>query len=201
MKRLLCLSLLVLSISAPAWAQSQDDDAPGTSTAAQKNRRVEDWLVGAQLFLWSEEMRFKSGSGTNTHVANFNGAVWSAQKETFFYRWGWSGGLFIGTGKAAGGDGGDYNQNRVIFTLFGGQARVFTRLSGRANLGTSVLIFNRGITWPTENSVEAESGKNPNVVPLVDINLRLSKHIDLYQGMGPTADGNTLWRVGANLRF
>ncbi|MNL72794.1 hypothetical protein D3C87_1981620 [compost metagenome] len=85
--------------------------------------------------------------------------------------------------------------------MLGASTRAFYRLSGRINFGTTLMIFNRILEWPDDTNVTAESGKNPNVLAMADLNLRLAKDWELYQGLGHIGDGGTLWRIGLNYRF
>lgn len=206
MKQLLLASFFVF-LALPLWAQDSGDDAEASAPAANatatkgKVRRLDNWNVGVSLIQWSEELRMRQFGVTTNGVANLSGFMVSAQRDYTYLRWGWSWAAHLGSGKANGGNSPLYDQNKISFTMLGASARVFYRVSGRINFGTTLLIFNRMLEWPSETNVTAESGKNPNVTALADLNLRLNKDWELYQGLGHVGEGGTLWRIGANYRF
>jgi hypothetical protein len=209
MKHLLITCFLIF-LSLPLLAQESSEDtgleipAPVAQTAAvgsNKIRRIENWVLGGALMQWSEEMRFRQAGVTKRSVANFNGAILQASKEYTYYRIGWSLGAFVGSGKANGDSPGLYEEGNLVFSVLGAQTRGFYRLNGRVNFGLSFMIFNRNLAWPELNGVTAESGKNPNINGVVDLNVRLFKNWDFYQGIGPMAEGTTLWKIGLNYRY
>ncbi|MFS4457664.1 hypothetical protein [Bdellovibrio sp. HCB2-146] len=205
MKQLLLTSLLVF-LALPLWAQEEGETAtpaPAASATRGRVQRLENWNVGISLVQWSEELRLRQFGVTTNSIANLSGFIISVQKDYTYVRWGWSMGAHIGAGKANGGSPGFYEQNKIAFTMLGASARAFYRLSGRINFGTTLMIFNRVLEWPddTTTNVTAESGKNPNVMAMGDLNLRLAKDWELYQGLGHVGEGGTLWRIGLNYRF
>jgi len=36
---------------------------------------------------------------------------------------------------------------------------------------------------------------------IADMNVRLFRKLDFYQGIGPMAEGTTLWKIGLNYRY
>lgn len=204
MKQLL-LTILLVFLTLPLGAQESNEgtsEAPATaSTTKGKVRRLENWNIGVSLIQWSEELRLRQFGVTTNSIANLSGFLVSVQKDYTYLRWGWSAAAHLGAGNANGGTPGLYEQNKIAFTMFGASARGFYRLSGRINFGTTLMIFNRVLEWPEETNVMAESGKNPNVMAMADLNLRLAKDWELYQGLGHVGDNGTLWRIGLNYRF
>jgi hypothetical protein len=209
MKHLL-LTCFLIFFSLPLMAQDSSDeitlDLPAenqtaTQAPAAKTRRLENWVFGGAVMQWSEEMRFRQAGATRRSVANFNGAILQASKEFTYYRVGWSLGAFVGSGKANGDSPGLYEEGNLVFSVLGAQTRAFYRLNGRVNFGLSFMIFNRNLAWPELNGVSAESGKNPNINGVADLNVRLFKNWDFYQGIGPMAEGTTLWKIGLNYRY
>lgn len=207
MKHLLLTSFLIF-LSRPVLAQESSDEAgleipaPVNQVVAQKKiRRLENWVFGGAVMQWSEEMRFRQAGVTKRSVANFNGAVLQASKEFTFYRVGWSIGGFVGSGKANGDSAALYEEGNLVFSVLGAQTRGFYRLNGRVNFGVTFMIFNRNLAWPELNGVSAESGKNPNINGIADMNVRLFNKWDFYQGIGPMAEGTTLWKIGLNYRY
>lgn len=209
MKHLLVASFLVL-FALPVFAQESaeeiDLDIPGTAapverTAPSRPRYITNWVFGGAVMQWSEEMRFRQNGVTKRTVANFNSAILQAYKEFTFYRAGYSLGFFVGSGKANGDAAGIYDEGNIVYSVLGAQARVFYRLTGRVNFGAAFLAFNRTFAWPDGNGITAESGKNPNLMGLADVNLRLFKNWDFYQGIGPMSDGTTMWKIGLNYRY
>lgn len=211
MKHLL-ITCFLIQLSLPALAQetsadenSAETSAPTTQTTAaakpQKIRRLENWVFGGAVMQWSEEMRYLDAGITKRGVANFNGMVLQASKEYTFYRGGWSIGAFVGSGKANGDSAGLYEEGNLVFSVLGAQIRGFYRLTGRVNLGATFMAFNRNFDWPEVNGVTAASGKNPNLTGVVDLNIRLFQNWDFYQGIGPMAEGTTLWKIGVNYRY
>lgn len=205
MKHLLITGFLIF-LSLPLLAQESSEeisvDTPTPVTKAPaRPRRLDNWVLGGAVMQWSEEMRFRQAGITKRSVSNFNGAILQASKEYTYYRLGWSLGAFVGSGKANGDSPGLYEEGNLVFSILGAQTRGFYRLNGRVNFGVSFMVFNRNLAWPEANGVTAESGKNPNVNGVVDMNLRLFKNWDFYQGIGPMAEGTTLWKIGLNYRY
>lgn len=207
MKHLLITCFLIL-LSLPTLAQETSAGENGAATTqttgtakTKKIRRLENWVFGGGVMQWSEEMRYLQAGATTRGVANFNGIILQAAKEYTFYRWGWSLGAFVGSGKSNGDSTGLYEEGNLVFSVLGAQIRGFYRLTGRVNLGTTFMVFNRNSDWPEVNGVTAASGKNPNLTGVVDLNVRLFQNWDFYQGIGPMSEGTTLWRLGVNYRY
>lgn len=211
MKKLLIACFLVL-LAHPAMAQVNVDDielddgsatsaAPRSVTPAARPRFLNNWVLGGAVMQWSEEMRYRQAGLTKRGVANFNSMILQASKEYTFYRFGWSVGGFVGSGKANGDSPGLYQEGNIVYSVLGAQIRAFYRLTGRVNFGTTVLLFNRNFAWPDATGITAESGKNPNINGVIDMNLRLFNNWDFYQGIGPMAEGTTMWKIGLNYRY
>ncbi len=202
-KIFLFIFFFIFIFSGASWAQELDEDSVGTSSL--KTKQVEHWAVGLGMTQWNEEMRIAQGGVTVGSTANFSGMLVSIQKEFTRYRWGWNFGGLVGSGYANGGsDSGSANsylKTKVSYSLLGASTRIFYRFSGRINFGTSFMIFNRIIEWPSEGSIQASSGKNPNILPVIDLNVRVFNTWELYQGIGPVANGATFWKIGMNYRF
>lgn len=190
------------SVADPSTEESAEE-APVVSAkvAAARNRSSASWNVGLSLLQWNENLKIIQAGTTSSDFANYNGMMVSVQKETIYYRWGYSAAAFLGAGRANGGGMGTYLADRVAFNVIGVQPRIFWRYSGRINVGVSAMAFMKNIDWPTAALETVDSGRKTNIMGLADMNIRLFQKYDLYQGIGPLAEGSTLWRVGVNYRF
>jgi|GEM_PF-1421674 len=188
----------------PAATEAAETPAPKT-TAKPRAKSLESWGVGLSALQWNEPLKLQQGVTNDTDYANFNGMTLSLQKEISYYRWGWSMGAFLGSGRASGGGNSSaisYEKGKVAFTVYGISPRVFYRLSGRINTGLTAMIFMKNIDWPEDAGNQTiNSGRNTNLMGLMDLNIRLFQKWDFYSGIGPLAEGATLWKVGVNYRF
>lgn len=212
----LFVSSLFLHTAVAQEAATEDSDevaapAETTETTAAKTttkprpKSLESWGVSLSALQWNEPLKLQQGVTNDTDYANFNGMTVSLQKEITYYRWGWSMGAFLGSGRASGGGNSSaisYEKGKVAFTVYGVSPRVFYRLSGRINTGLTAMIFMKNIDWPKDASNQTiSSGRNTNLMGLLDLNVRLFPKWDFYSGIGPLAEGATLWKVGVNYRF
>lgn len=189
-------------------AASSETAAPAeakTATRAARPKSLQSWGVSLSALQWNENLKLQQGINTDKDVANYNGLIVTLQKEITYYRWGWSAGAFIGSGRANGGGNSSvitYEKSKVAFTVFGVSPRVFYRLSGRINAGITGMAFMKNIDWPKDATNQTiDSGRNLNVMGMADLNVRLFQKWEFYSGMGPLSEGATLWKVGMNYRF
>lgn len=177
--------------------------APTSTVKAKKVTSRETWGVNVAALQWNEKLKLQQGLTSESDNANYNGMIVTIQKEVTYYRWGWNFGAFIGAGRANGGGDNslDYSEGKVAFTVYGVSPRAFYRFSGRINAGISVLAFMKNADWPAASGQTIDSGRNMNVMPMADLNIRLFQKWDFYQGLGPLAEGSTMWKVGATYRF
>lgn len=208
MKKIVWLLFLGICFCETALSQETDEvETTATPAVATKAARPSPntWSVGLSTLQWNDKLGLRSGLLSDSDFANYNALILTAQNEIIFKRWGWSLGAFIGSGRANGGGNGTvitYEENKVAFTVLGVTPRAFYRLSGRITAGLSAMIFTRNIDWPTDSSsLTVDSGRNLNAMGLVDLNIRVFQKWDFYQGIGPLAEGSTLWRLGVTRRF
>jgi hypothetical protein len=165
---------------------------------------ITSWAAGISTMQWNETLNVTQAGKTAHLPANFNGIGLVFQKETFYLRWGWNFGGVIGVGVANGGgtdQGITYTQDRQSYTIMGLTPRVFWRLTNRVNMGLTGFIYTRTITWPEPSGADVDSGRRMNIMGLADLNIRIFNKWDFYQGIGPVANGNTMWKIGVNYRF
>lgn len=191
--------------AAPSTTTESTTPAPVATRAKAPRKSLEAWGVGLSALQWNEKLKLQQGITSESDFANYNGMIVTFQKEVTYYRWGWSAGVFIGAGRANGGGNGsviNYQKSKVAFTVFGVSPRVFYRLSGRINAGVSAMAFMKNIDWPKDvGGQSVDSGRNLNVMAMPDLNVRLFQKWDFYSGIGPLAEGSTLWKIGVNYRF
>lgn len=208
-KRTWCL-VFALLLSGTAFAEdlSGETSEEGSMTvhAQATPRSASSWGVGLSSFQWNDNLQTQQGTNIAKDYANHSGMIFSVQKEKIYPAWGWSAGVFVGSGRANGGGnaGGiiNYEKSKVAFLVYGLSPRVFYRLSGRVSAGLTAMAFIKNIDWPKDSANQTiESGQNLNVAGLADLNVRLFSHWDFYSGIGPLSEGATLWKVGFNYRF
>ncbi|MEK2646008.1 hypothetical protein [Bdellovibrio sp. BCCA] len=180
--------------------------APAKTVArVVRPKSLQSWGVGISALQWNETLKLQQGITADKDVANYNGLILTAQKEVTYYRWGWSFGGFVGAGRANGGGNStviSYEKSKVAFTVYGIAPRVFYRLSGRINAGLSAMAFMKNVDWPKDATNQTiDSGRNLNVMGMADLNVRLFQKWEFYSGIGPLAEGATLWKIGVNYRF
>nr|BFD63498.1 hypothetical protein BdHM001_21790 [Bdellovibrio sp. HM001] len=209
-KTLLPLLLTLGLLTHTAFAQEDSDDTVGettaTETAAKKTSRVraqQNWGLSLSTLQWNETLRVQDGINMSRQPANYNAITVTLMKEITYYRWGWSMGAFIGSGRANGGIAGEgYLQDKVAFTTYGVSPRGFYRFSGRINAGLTLMGMYKNIDWPRETSTQiVDAGRSLYVGGLLDLNIRIFRKWDFYSGVGPLTEGTTLWKIGANYRF
>lgn len=198
------LSAFSLSSFAQEDDEFQDNVKPAVVTSAPSPWKR--WALGVSLLQWNESLLLEEGVKSEKDFANFSGLMLSAEKEFHFTRWGLSLGGFLSTGRAVGGGNSSvivYEQSKVAYSMLGINPRVFYHLSGRMAVGLSALIYNRQMTWPTDNTplLKVTSGRSTNAVPMLDLNIRIFKNWDFYQGLGTVSDGATMWRLGLHYRM
>ncbi len=211
MKKILLLLLTMGLFTHTTYAQEEADDtaeesAPAAETAAKKPARaraLQSWGVSLSTLQWNENLRVQDGINMSRQPANYNAITVTLMKEITYYRWGWSAGAFIGSGRANGGVPGEgYLQDKVAFTTYGVSPRAFYRFSGRINAGVTLMGMYKNIDWPRETSTQiVDDGRSLYVSGLLDLNIRLFRKWDFYSGIGPLTEGTTLWKIGANYRF
>jgi hypothetical protein len=199
----LILCFLVLGAS---WAQAQEASSTTeiTPEEAELQKSFADWSVNVSTLNWNDKLKLRQGITTETEFANYNAVAITIQKEFNIKRWGYVLGVFFGSGQANGGGNSSvvtYQQSKVNFMAAGLSPRVFYRLSDKVSGGVSSLIFNRSITWPTDNNINVDAGRSINATILADLNFRIFNHWDFYQGVGPLAEGATMWKLGLGYRF
>lgn len=196
--------LVVVFISVPGLAQEEVTMGEAADIHPDLQKSSSDWGVSVSSLVWNDKLTLRQGITSETKSANYNSFVLTAQKEFNIRRWGYALGLFAGVGQANGGDSNGsikYLKSKVNYSLFGVSPRLFYRLSERISLGTSALVFLRMIDWPVDTGQTIDAGRNTNATILADINIRLFTNWDFYQGVGPQAEGSTLWKLGVNYRF
>ncbi|WP_374074003.1 acid shock protein [Bdellovibrio bacteriovorus] len=191
--------------AAPAEATETPAAPAKTAARAARPKSLQSWGVSLSALQWNENLKLQQGINTDKDVANYNGLIVTLQKEITYYRWGWSAGAFIGSGRANGGGNSSvitYEKSKVAFTVFGVSPRVFYRLSGRINAGVTGMAFMKNIDWPKDATNQTiDSGRNLNVMGMADLNVRLFQKWEFYSGIGPLSEGATLWKIGMNYRF
>ncbi|WP_291516342.1 hypothetical protein [Bdellovibrio sp. ArHS] len=200
------LFLFVSFLLSTSYAQdvALGNEAPLLSDDVMENApSQEGWGLNISALQWNEKLKVQQGASGISDTANYNGVVLTLQKEVTYGHWGWSFGAFFGTGRANGGGDNSlsYSEGKVTFTVLGVSPRAFYQFSGRINAGVSALAFVKNADWPTASGQTVDSGQNNNLMPMVDLNIRLFQHWDLYQGLGPLSEEGTLWKIGATYRF
>lgn len=202
-KLFILLAGLILSTVTQAQEETSEDTEPVSK--ATLGRSIKSWGVQVSSIQWNQPLKIQENITIDSDVANYSGMTLGLHREITYLRWGWSFGGFIGSGRANGGGNSSlitYEKSKVPFTVFGIAPRAFYRLSGRINTGVSALVFMKNAEWPKDSTSQSiDSGRNLNVMPVVDLNIRLFQKWDFYSGIGPLAEGATFWRIGANYRF
>ena len=196
--------ILVLFVSTQSFAQEGSTSGGAEEIHEDLKRNSSNWGISVSSLSWNDKLKIREGIASDTEYANYNSFILTIQKEFNIKRWGYAVGLFGGVGQANGGGNSStitYQKSKVNYTVFGVSPRIFYRLSERIGLGTSALIFSRAITWPVESGQTIDAGRNINATILFDMNIRIFTNWDFYQGVGPLAEGATMWKLGVNYRF
>lgn len=217
MKKYLFIFLLSLFTFQPCFAQEEESTtAPAANAGDQmSSEEGEDGLpvetktqvvkaITLSSIMWNDTLKLQQGITTDKDFANYNGLILGVQRDVLYHRWGWSLGGFIGSGRANGGGVATnltYQQDKVPFTVYGVSPRIFYRHTGRINLGITGLAFMKSIAWPTDGTINIDSGRNLNMMAMLDLNIRLFPRWDFYSGIGPLREGATLWKIGLNYRY
>jgi hypothetical protein len=199
LKNIFAIGLIFLCVTVQAQAQE------GTSTeTAEVLPTFANWGLSVATMNWNDKLKLRQGITSDTDFANYNGIAVTIQKEFNINRWGYTFGVFFGSGQANGGGNSSaitYQQSKVNFMVAGISPRGFYNFSDKVSAGVSALVFNRSITWPDANSITVDAGRNINATILADLNFRLFEHWDFYQGVGPLAEGATMWKLAVAYRF
>ncbi|UOF01611.1 hypothetical protein [Bdellovibrio reynosensis] len=212
-KKLLLLTLVLLSFrTGYAQEESSEDaaemsaeaqDAPASEERAYKTQTVNSLILSS--IQWNDTLKLQQGVTLGKAPVNYNGLIIGVQRDILYRHWGWSIGAFVGSGRANSGEDPqtiEYQEDKVPFTVYGLSPRVFYRHSGRISLGVTGMGFMKNVSWPNEDStLSIDDGRKLNMTALFDINLRLFPRWDFYSGIGPLAEGATLWKIGLNFRF
>ena len=196
--------IFVLLFALPSFAQEGSSGGGAEEVHPELKKNFSTWGLSVSSLTWNDKLKIRQGIVSDTEYANYNSFSVTVQKEFNIQRWGYSVGLFGGVGQANGGGNSTtvtYQKSKVNYSVFGVSPRVFYRMSERITLGTSALVFSRLIDWPVESGTTIDAGRNINATILADINLRIFNKWDLYQGVGPLAEGATMWKLGVNYRF
>lgn len=196
--------IFILLFVFPVFAQEGGSHAEAEEIHPDLKKRSSNWALGVSSLSWNDELKLRQGLVSATELANYNSFIFMIQKEYNIRRWGYAIGAFGGVGQANGGGNSaavTYQKSKVNYTVFGLSPRVFYRLSERISLGASALVFSRSITWPVDSGITVDAGRNINATILADMNIRIFTKWDLYQGVGPLAEGSTMWKLGVNYRF
>lgn len=188
--------------SSLAWTQEGGTSALFREPLSGK----EEWFWGLSYLRWSESMRLQKNTFVGMDTANFAGLNLNLERQMSYNTWGWSAGLFFGSGRATGGGNSSlvtYQRNNEAWTAFGVSAKVFHRWSSRISAGAAVPMMIRNIEWLNPDGMtEVSSGQNLNLGLLFDLVLRVNKKLDFYQEIGIlNSQGSTLWKVGLNVRI
>lgn len=196
--------IFVLLLALPSFAQEGTSHAEAEEIHPDLKKNSSNWGFSVSSLSWNDKLKLRQGITSDTEYANYNSFIVTVQKEFNIKRWGYSVGLFGGMGQANGGGNSTtitYLKSKVNYSVFGVAPRVFYRMSERIAIGMSALVFSRVIDWPTESGVTIDAGRNINATILGDINIRIFTNWDFYQGVGPLAEGATMWKLGVNYRF
>lgn len=193
----LILNVIMISI---AFAQKDVDDDTGKET-----KPYSVWGLSLSSIQWNETLKFQQGLTFAEDESNYSGTIVTLQREVNHPTWGWSTGLFTGSGHAVGGGNASsitYQKSKVPFTVIGITPRLYKRISNRINLGISLNAFLKEITWPVSSQdLIIDSGRKMNATIMFDLNTRIYRSWDFYTGMGSLDEGATLWKIGVNYRF
>lgn len=203
MKKIFFFLIISFSIACLANEAEQEDGFPGERRPTIRQPTTYT-SIGVATIQWNEVLRLQQQINMTNDYANYSGLAISLQKEKNYPLWGWSMGVFAGSGRAVGGGNStvvEYKKGQVDFIIYGASPRIFYRLSERANLGASTMVFMKNIEWPKDNNIKVDSGRNINIATLADLNLRLLQKWDLQTGIGPLAEGSTFWTIELKYRF
>lgn len=217
MKKYLLIFLLSTLPLQGVWAQDEEasstasademaeEESEGDTAKATPFKTQTATSISLSSIQWNDALKLQQGISTDKDFANYNGLILGIQRDVYYRRWGWSIGGFIGSGRANGGGVAQtisYQEDKVPFTVYGVSPRVFYRHSGRISLGVTGMGFMKSISWPTDDAtLNIDDGRKLNMMALLDINLRLFPRWDFYSGIGPLAEGATLWKIGLNYRY
>lgn len=200
MKKIFLILLLSFVTTSTALAQEEGEESGGKP---MKSYAV--WGLSLSSLQWNETFKLQQGLTFAEDYANYSGMIVTLQREVNHPTWGWSIGLFAGSGHAVGGGNAQtitYQKSKVPFSISGMSPRIFNRLSARINAGISLNAFINDITWPsTSADIVIDAGRKMNATALFDLNARVFRNWDFYSGIGPLGEGATLWKIGVNYRF
>jgi hypothetical protein len=153
---------------------------------------------------WSESLKITQSGTSEDEVANYSGISLNIRKDISYPLWGWFYEGFIGLGQAnSGGNTSlNYQKEKLNFSIFGAHSGLFYQLSQQIRMGFSLLAYQRNIDWNTETpGFSVSSIKAFNFMPLMDLNINISRDFDFYQEIGPLNSEGTFWKLSFAYKF
>lgn len=159
-----------------------------------------------QYVNWTENMRLQQNGVVSADFANFSGSAVGGGFEYQNEKYGFGTDInLLSTRASGGGNSGVISYSKGKVPSFGAQLipRAYLRITEKFDLGFSVPIHYRQISWATETSgLEVSSGKNLNVAGTLDFRILLTPHLVFNQSLGPYgSENNTLWMMGLGYRW
>ena len=188
------LTSIVLLMSMPQKAGADE-----ATLEESKNRSI-----GISTLQWSESLKVTQSGTSEDEVANYSGISLNIRKDISYPLWGSFYEGFIGLGQAnSGGNTSlNYQKDKLNFSIFGVHAGLFYQLSQQIRMGLSCLAYQRNIDWNSGTpGVTVNSIKAFNFMPLVDLNINISRNFDFYQEIGPLNSEGTFWKLGFAYKF
>lgn len=197
-----------LNSTAQELTQNPTPNPPIKSNRTQQNRSAEEGTYFKKTLLmdyhsWFENLNYTPSGSVQMELKTVNygfGVAYDISRYLTDWGWGLQGGL--GQGFAVGKAGSSsYLQKRVSWTYLRAAGRVFTRLNKRFDLGLSLMMMSRNISWPQAGGV-VEAGPNPFFSLSVEMRWRLTREWEIVQALGnSTKNAGASLRVGAGYTF
>ena len=203
MKRFLIIFLQFIAIQ--AWSEAESAALPQeqksiiekpNAKSSPLNIPIKKTLV-LDYHSWFENLNFLESAGAVSNVVSvLYGFSLNYDITKYYEKWGLGGHLGYGQGYAVGdGETSTYLQKRVPWNYLRFGGRVFSRLNGRTDMGLSLLMMKKSMSWP-ESGGTVQPGPTPAFSLFLEIRWRMTKQWEMIQALG-----NSTKNAGANLRF
>lgn len=112
---------------------------------------------------------------------------------------GWGYNLGLAQGVAVAGTSGNsrYYQTRVPFQVLSAGGRFFRRLNAFFEVGPSVVVQYKNMSWPEDSGYQVQAPQNPTLGVYIEFRSRINQQYDLFQKVGVLGKSKVAaWNLG-----
>jgi len=187
--------------SVSAGAESGGQKSAESQQIVTPLKPMEKRAVLVEYMSWFETLKLK-GPGVSTEISTlFYGTGLLYDYTLYQGGWNFGGNAGIAQGFAGAGNSlstGTYSQTRVVWQALRAGARAFKLLGPRVEVGASLALFYKSISWPVNTLGNAPiNSTNPTAGFFLESRWRLSKRWELEQAAGGfNISSSMAWRLG-----